>query len=241
MAKAKQETGTELAPAGISGTTTLATRSERVGQGSENVTMDDLATPRIKLIQSISNEVQPGHPDQIEGATPGMFFNSVTKELMSSIYVINLSFKRSVVVWKKRKLGGGMFGTFETVEEAEAALQEAGEPAENFDISVNPSHLVMPIDPESGEPQRPAIMDFPGVKAKKSKQWNSMIADAEQAGQPRFSIVWCVSAVGESNSEGNYMNVVIEKAVEAPDAIYDEAVKAYEAFFGTTEDDAQAA
>lgn len=231
MAKAKEETGTAIAT-GITGKTTLATRAERVGQGSENVGMEDRAVPRIKLIQSISNEVQPGHPDLIEGAQAGMFFNSVNKQLFTSFFVINLSYDKNVVVWKKRKLGGGMFGTFQSEVEARTALQEAGEPEENFDISVNPFHLVLPIDPESGEPQSPAIMDFPGIKAKKSKLWNSLIAEAEAAGQPRFSTVWEISSAGESNSEGNYMNIVIEKFIEAPDAIYDAAVKCYDWFYG---------
>lgn len=240
MAKAKQETGTEIAT-GITGTTTLATRTDRVGQGSDKVQMEDRAVPRIKLIQSISNEVQPGHPDRIEGAEAGMFFNSVNKQLFTSFFAINLSFEKNVVVWKKRKLGGGMFGTFRSEEEARVALQEAQEPEENFDISVNPFHIVLPIDPESGQPQSPAIMDFPGIKAKKSKLWNSLIAESEATGQPRFSTVWEISAVGESNSEGNYMNIAIEKFIEAPDEIYKEAVKCYDAFFGVQPEDKEAA
>ena len=66
---------------------------EASGLGNENVTSDHLQTPRVKLLQQLSNEVDPNHEDYLEGAKPGDFTNTLTNELLGrELYVINLLF-----------------------------------------------------------------------------------------------------------------------------------------------------
>ena len=92
---------------------------EASGLGNENITSDHLTVPRVKLLQQLSNEVDPNHEDYLEGAKPGDFFNTVTNELIGrEIYVINLIFKEEFVVWRKLSEGGGLKGTFATHKEA---------------------------------------------------------------------------------------------------------------------------
>ena len=50
------------------------------GLGNEEVGNDHLQTPRVKLIQTMSNEVDKNHSEYIEKLAPGDFLNSVTKE-----------------------------------------------------------------------------------------------------------------------------------------------------------------
>ena len=220
------------------GKTDLSTRTTRVGQGSQNVSASDMAIPRIKLLQLISKEVMPSDPQYIEGAQAGMFMNSVTNELYSSIYVINLHFSRKTVAWKKRRLGGGMFGTFENEVEAETALLAVGEQVDNYDISENPTHLVMIVDDE-GNPQGVALFDMPGSKIKNSKKWNTLINKQEEAGNPRFGCVWELSVIAETNASGPFSNCEANFIVHAPDAIYKAASSAYDAFFKQADSDTE--
>ncbi|MBM7454518.1 hypothetical protein HNR62_000347 [Oceanisphaera litoralis] len=216
----------------IKGTVTNAEeRASRVGQGSENVRASDLAIPRIKVLQPLSPEVQKSHAQYVEGAETGMMMNSLNSELFNAAFVINLHYDRKVVVWKKRKFGGGMFGAFETEAEAQAALAEAGEQEAQFDIVDNPTHLVLLLS-DDGEPKGVALLDMPGTKAKVSRRWNSLIAEQEQAGNPRFGCVWELKSVSESNQHGSYSNFDVDFVVIAPDEIYAAAQAAFDAFFG---------
>jgi hypothetical protein len=216
------------------GKTDIAARQKRVGQGSQNVSAEDMAIPRLKLLQLISEEVMPSSPKFIEGAQAGMFMNSVTSQLHNSLFVINLHFSRKTVVWKKRKSGGGMFGTYADEPEALAALEAAGENVNQYDIAENPTHLVMILSDE-GKPSGVALLDMPGSKVKKSKIWNTNINKQEEAGLPRFGCVWELAVVAESNSSGPFSNVDVKFIVNAPDDIYAAAEAAYDAFFATSE------
>lgn len=212
------------------GVATIEERSEYVGRGSEGVTAADLAIPRLKLLQMINPEVEPGNARRVDGAQAGMIMNSVTEELHTSMFVINLSFTRKIVVWRKRKLGGGMVGSFDTEVEAYDALEEQGLAAKDHDISENPTHLVLVLDDE-GNPKSVALLDMPGVKAKKSRTWNTLIAGEEKEGNPRFGCVWQLGVVSESNSSGNFFNLDVSLVAHAPDELYAQAVEMYDAMF----------
>lgn len=219
------------------GTTSIAERQNRVGQGSQNVSAEDMAIPRIKLLQLISDEVVPSSPQFIEGAQAGMFINSVTNELYTSIYVINLHFSRKTVVWKKRKLGGGLFGSYQNEAEALQDLETKGENPENYDISENPTHLLMLLSDE-GIPEGVALFDMPGSKIKHSKSWNTLINKQEEAGNPRFGCVWELKVIADQNQNGPFSNCEAEFVVHAPDDIYKAAEAAYDSFFGKESEEA---
>lgn len=218
----------------FNGVATIEERNDYVGRGSESVTTSDLAIPRLKLLQMINDEVQPGHPKQVEGAQAGMIMNSVTEELYTSLFLINLSFTKKFVVWRTRKSGGGMVGTYDSEDEALAALEEQGLSAKDHEIKENPTHLVLLLDDE-GNPKNVALLDMPGVKVKKSKIWNTRINDEEKEGNPRFGCVWQLGVVSESNNSGNYFNYDVTLVAHAPDDLYAQAVEAYNALFSTAE------
>lgn len=230
----KKTESTEVATV-IQGTVSnIVERRERVGQGSENVRANDLALPRLKLLQAISPEVTKGEAQYIAEAESGMIMNSLNSNLMNNVFLINLHFDHKVVVWKKRKFGGGMVGAYETEQEAVAALEKAGEPVEQHDISDNPTHLVMMLS-DTGEPKGIALLDMPGTKAKVSRKWNSLIAEQEEAGNPRFGCVWQLGVVGEKNQNGPYFNYSVEFVTVAPDELYDAAQAAFDNFFRTAD------
>ena len=50
--------------------------------GLENMDQDDLALPFLKLLQNSSDETKKKHSSYVDGAEPGMFYNTVTKNCM---------------------------------------------------------------------------------------------------------------------------------------------------------------
>lgn len=80
------------------------------GMGLENVDTNEMVIPRILLLQDLSPQVKHNHPKSIAGAKPGMFCNSVTKQLYDSekgLCVVTLDMRNTLIEWADRKKGGG--------------------------------------------------------------------------------------------------------------------------------------
>ena len=73
------------------------------------VTQDDLALPFLKILGQLSPEVNKRDGKYVEGAEPGMIYNSVTGELFSGengVQVIPCYYKLEYVEWKDRGKDG---------------------------------------------------------------------------------------------------------------------------------------
>jgi hypothetical protein len=58
-----------------------------------------MAIPFLKLLQDLSPETKIKKPEYIEGAVPGMFINSVTKELYEEVNCVVLAFEHCFNEW----------------------------------------------------------------------------------------------------------------------------------------------
>ena len=118
--------------------------SQASGLGNENVTGDHLQTPRVKLLQQLNNEVDENHGDYIEGAKPGNFINSVTRDNYGrELYVINVHFTEDFVLWRKRDKGGGLLNTFKSYQDAVSFLNSEGLPLDDHEVIQTQSHLLL--------------------------------------------------------------------------------------------------
>ena len=73
--------------------------------GLENISQDDLATPRLKVLMQLSPELE-----DLEGAKAGMIYNTVTNELydgVAGIRVLPCAYQRQYVEWADRGQGSG--------------------------------------------------------------------------------------------------------------------------------------
>ena len=197
------------------------------GLGNEEVGKDHLQTPRVKLLQQLSNEVDKNHSEYIEGATPGDFINSVTKENYGvDMYVLNVKFTEDFVVWKKREIGGGVVGNFKSLAEATDYLTSNDLDVDQHDIIQTQSHLLIKKDAESGELGIPFIMDFASSKLRVSRSWNSQI---QTKGGDRFASLWKMKSVQTANKAGQkFMNLTVDFEGWATEEDYIEAKKLYE-------------
>lgn len=198
------------------------------GLGNEEVGKDHLQTPRVKLLQQLSNEVDKNHSEYLEEAIPGDFINSVTKENYGTeLYVLNIKFTEDFVVWKKREIGGGLIGNFKSLAEATDYLNDQSLDIDQHDIIQTQSHLLMRKDPETGSLGIPFIMDFASSKLRVSRSWNSQI---QTKGGDRFASLWKMKSVQTANKAGQkFMNLGVEFEGWTTEEDYIEAKKLYEA------------
>ena len=196
--------------------------------GNEEVGKDHLQTPRVKLLQQLSNEVDKNHSEYIEEATPGDFINSVTKENYGvDMYVLNVKFTEDFVVWKKREIGGGLVGNFKSLAEATDYLTSNDLDVDQHDVIQTQSHLLIKKDAKSGELGIPFIMDFASSKLRVSRSWNSQI---QTKGGDRFASLWKMRSVQTANKAGQkFMNLAVDFEGWATEEDYIEAKKLYEA------------
>ena len=212
----------------LTSTSVPAHVKEAAGLGNENVTSDHLQTPRVKLLQQLSNEVDPNHEDHLEGAKPGDFVNTVTNKLLGrELYIINLLFKEEFVVWRKLSEGGGLKGTFATHKEAMDFLASEELKVEDHDIVQTQSHTLLMKDPATGDILKtPFLMDFASSKLRVSREWNTQIA---QLGGDRFSSLWKLASVQTQNRAAQkFYNLSVENQGWVLDEDYNYAKSVYD-------------
>lgn len=79
-------------------------------------------TPALNIIQMISNELVKADPKYIEGAAPGMLYNTVTRELYDGeegVVLIPLEVRKYFTEWMPNQ--GGFVAKYDTKEEMEAS------------------------------------------------------------------------------------------------------------------------
>jgi len=76
------------------------------GKGQEKFDASNMATPFLKLLQYSSPEIKEEEPKYIDGAKPGMFFDTVTKELYNTkeipLRIVPCEFNESDIEWPSR-------------------------------------------------------------------------------------------------------------------------------------------
>tara|TARA_R100001086_G_scaffold247568_1_gene182164 strand:- start:586 stop:1281 length:696 start_codon:yes stop_codon:yes gene_type:complete len=199
-------------------------------RGNENVEMDSMAMPRLKLIQKASNEVDPNHTDYMDGIKIGDFYNNLTQENYgNTFYAINVHFKNEYVAWKKMEKGGGLVGSFTTIPDAQEAVNNAAEKdgtnPEHYDINQTHTHVLLIKDGKTGELSSPILFDFASSKLRVSKTWNSQL---QMKGGDRFAGLWQLKSIGTANRQGqSFMNLEVSFTGWAHEEDYKRAEKLY--------------
>lgn len=201
------------------------------GAGNENVSSDDMTIPRLDVIQQLSPQIDPTSPKYIEGAKLGHVFNSLSGQLYTHCFVVNLHFDTRYQVFKKRKFGGGFEGSFANEAEALAHLDSAGLPRDQYDVSETAIHKCLLLD-DQGLPDQPVLIYMSGSKMKVSKDWNSAIRLKDPRAD-RFASVWTLSSAGEKNKQGQpYQNFKVDFAGWAGESLHEAAMSAYTGIVG---------
>lgn len=224
------------------------------GAGLQDADSDSYAIPFLICLQKSSPQVDEASGDAVEGAKPGMFFNTVSRKLYSGkdgVMIIPCAYRRVFIRWGGRESRNKGFKG-ELSADAVTLKRESGEIQElnggfyfpDADGSINEklsdrvsdtrNHYVMVVDGETGEASE-VLLSLTSTQIKKSKALNSMLAGIRFNGPdgsykpPTFATVVKLTSIPEQNDKGSWHGVRFEYIEQMRDkALYSQA-KGFEA------------
>ena len=205
-------------------------------KGMEHIGADDLALPFIRILGDLSPQVKKSKAEYVEGAEPGMLFNTVSKELYDGdkgITVVPCYYKREYVEWSDRGEGPGAPiavhpASSDVINTAQRdAMGKDRLPNGNY-LENTASYYVMVLgDDGSAET---ALITMKSTSLKTSRQWNSMISGIKLQGTngkftpPMFSHMYQLKTVEMSNKKGTWSTWSVGKIGPVQDmSIYEQA------------------
>ena len=203
--------------------------------GFEGMNQDDFALPFLRLLTNTSPEV-----GEVDGAMPGMIYNTVTGDLYDGkkgIEVVPCAYVRQYIEWAPRGSGSGapvaMYPA--TSDVLSRTHREPGDNKDYLDngnyIENTANHYVMVIR-DDGTPE-PALISMKSTQLKKSRKWNSMMQSVKVSGKnglftpPMYSQVYRLTTVAESNDKGKWFGWEVERVGPVEDASVYQAAKAF--------------
>jgi hypothetical protein len=205
--------GTAVAEATTGNALVLMSSFEEDAQsGFDGMNQEDFALPFLKLLTNTSPEI-----GEVEGAVPGMIYNSVTGTLFDGkkgILVVPCAYVRQYIEWAPRGSGSGApIAIYPSTSDILSKTHR--EPGENRDyldngnyIENTANHYVMVLD-DNGVPS-PALIVLKSTQLKKSRKWNSMMMSIKMPGKnglftpPMYSQIYRLTTVKESNDKGQW-------------------------------------
>lgn len=208
---------------------------EDAHSGFEGMGQEDFALPFLRLLTNTSPEV-----GEVEGAMPGMIYNTVTGELYDGkkgIEVIPVAYVRQYIEWAPRGSGSGapvqMYPA--TSDVLSRTHREPGDNKDYLDngnyIENTANHYVMVINSE-GTPE-PALITMKSTQLKKSRKWNSMMQSVKMSGKnglftpPMYSQMYRLTTVPESNDKGKWFGWEVERIGPIEDKSIYQAAQAF--------------
>lgn len=182
------------------------------GIGLENMGQDDLALPFLKVLSR-----QDPTLDDLENAKAGDIYNTVSGEVYggkTGIKVVPCAYQRRFVEWAPRGSGNGAPINIYTPDD-QRPRTERGDDNKDYVVGGNGSyleethqHFVLVLG-EDGTVTT-ALIAMKSTQLKKSRKWNSMVAQRTMVGKngvftpPRFSHVYLLKTLQEENSKGSW-------------------------------------
>ncbi|MDH5664728.1 MAG: hypothetical protein OEY10_00320 [Nitrosopumilus sp.] len=170
-------------------TTALALAADMeadAGLGYENLDPESQTVPYIIIAQSLTPVANPSHEKYIEGARPGMFFNTVTEELFPGdvgLFVIPCGYKRVYAEWERGESGEYITTLDPTDPKVQGAtfIKNTSTSKKEF-ITREDTRLVDTryhacLVSADGENYTPVMIKFRSTQINKSKQWNTIQAN----------------------------------------------------------------
>jgi len=234
------ETGKQVAPKKAAPLPSSILFESDAHAGFENVKQDSMALPILKLLQNGSGEAQKRNQNYVEGAEPGMLFNTVTKRLYDGakgIHVIPCHYKLEYQEWSDFGTGSGRpEKIYPDTSDIKSKTTEdpTGKdrlPNGNYILTVG-NHFVLIVD---GDVAETALISMSSSQGKVSRKWNSMMMSIVLEGQkgtytpPSFSHVYKMTTVLNSGKGNQWYGYNVSKVGPVTDEkIYARAKSFYE-------------
>jgi hypothetical protein len=199
------------------------------GTGFEGSDKDSFAIPFLQILQKMSPLVDEDSPKRIEGAKPGMLYNTVTRQMYDGkqgIIIIPCAFKRSYIHWGSRDGDGGFKGEY-TPEQIDAIKDDKTKvvpidgklliPDKNGDVNEKKSdyyadtrsHYILYIDPLTKDIHK-ACLSLSSTQIKPSKMMLTALQQLRvptpqgKRTPPTFANMVRLVTTPQSNAKGSW-------------------------------------
>ena len=194
---------------------------EDAAKGLGKIGQEDLALPFLKILGQLSPEVNKRDGKYVEGAEPGMIFNSVSGELydgVKGIDVIPAFYKLEYIEWKDRGEGPG---APVAIYDSSSDIMSKTKPDANYKdrlpngnyIEKTASHFVI----ITGDSPTTALISMKSTQLKISRKWNSMMSGIKLKGKnglftpASFSHIYRLKTTQMSNDKGTWFGWEVSK------------------------------
>ena len=194
---------------------------EDAAKGLGKIGQEDLALPFLKILGQLSPEVNKRDGKYVEGAEPGMIFNSVSGELydgVKGIDVIPAFYKLEYIEWKDRGEGPG---APVAIYDSSSDIMSKTKPDANYKdrlpsgnyIEKTASHFVI----ITGDSPSTALISMKSTQLKISRKWNSMMSGIKLKGKnglftpASFSHIYRLKTTQMSNDKGTWFGWEVSK------------------------------
>jgi hypothetical protein len=203
-------------------------------KGLGAIGQEDLALPFLKILGQLSPEVNKRDGKYVEGAEPGMIYNSVSGELydgVKGIDVIPAFYKLEYIEWKDR--GEGLGAPVAIYDSSSDILSKTTPDANYKDrlpngnyVEKTASHFVIVM----GDNPSTALISMKSTQLKISRKWNSMMSGIKMKGAngmftpASFSHIYRLKTTQMSNDKGTWFGWEVNKVGPVTDkGLYDQA------------------
>jgi hypothetical protein len=203
-------------------------------KGLGKIGQEDLALPFLKILGQLSPEVNKRDGKYVEGAEPGMIFNSVSGDLydgVKGIDVVPCFYKLEYIEWKDRGEGPG---APVAIYDSSSDIMSKTKPDANYKdrlsngnyIEKTASHFVI----ITGDSPSTALISMKSTQLKISRKWNSMMSGIKLKGQnglftpASFSHIYRLKTTQMSNDKGTWFGWEVSKVGPITDqSLYQQA------------------
>ena len=203
-------------------------------KGLGTIGQEDLALPFLKILGQLSPEVNKRDGKYVEGAEPGMIYNSVSGDLydgVKGIDVIPCFYKLEYIEWKDRGEGPG---APVAIYDSSSDIMSKTTPDANYKdrlpngnyIEKTASHFVI----VAGDSPSTALISMKSTQLKISRKWNSMMSGIKMKGKnglftpASFSHIYRLKTTQMSNDKGTWFGWEVSKVGPVTDqSLYSQA------------------
>ena len=196
---------------------------------------EDFALPFLRVLGQLSPETNKRDAKYVEGAEPGMIFNTVTKQAYDGekgINIIPCYYKREYVEWSDRGQGTSAPVAIHAANSGiiKESKRDAGykDRLDNGNYLENTaSYFVLTEDMQT------ALISMKSTQLKVSRNWNSMMNSIKLKGKnglftpAAYSHVYNLKTVEQSNDKGTWFGWSVEKVGPVQDKAMYESAKSF--------------
>jgi hypothetical protein len=208
--------------------------------GLENLERSDMTLPRLGLAQALSPQVSESDPKSIDNLRPGMFFNTITREIYGKrVQLVPLLFYKTRILFGPMDEGGGLrcqspdnlIGIGEpggTCIKCPFSQFGSARNGEGKGTACNQfyNYAALVVKDNAVTPEQLLVFSLKSSALKVAKDWNALIRIRNL---DIFAGVYELTSVERKNEIGRWFEPVINPAGNVTRETYEAAKLAYNA------------